>query len=492
MLELRFQGMDALFRVLYFLARQHHVVACAQGFVLHHARFAQDFVENAVEFADIFRLADLFRIATDLFVEVARAGRHLAQAVDEGHHHVLDRQLDVGQTVLELALLVDDFLQAARGVFQRALVERTGDQVLHGVDLAAQPAVVVQQLADVVQQQLEQAQQQFLLLGRVAAFQFDLVAQLLQAQGRFVQRVFRMRLLDGGAQGFGFFHQRGRARQQGGDGKAQGAAEQLAQGTRLFAVRQGRQFDAAAFLHLFLGQLRQGARIAVPVARFQCPLEAPAKVAQFARRFAHLGSELRQHVFRAALRRCAGRQHGCRRRRAVGRFADAGDFIVDVAVGAGRGGDAARRQAAKCFAGDIGRIHRRDGGGVRGASGSACWRRGQFTGHVGTAFLDISHYPHDRLVGKELIVREARGSPSNSPDASVHAVLAAWAATLPLFHQLVADGVMRQFGAVLEFHFDQQAGAVFADGFDGQFEFFGDGAHRLARGNHHQGLVFAV
>jgi hypothetical protein len=68
--------------------------------------------------------------------------------------------------VLELALLVDDVLQAARRVFQRAMVDRAGDQVLHGVDLAAHPAVVVEQFADVLQQQLEQAQQQLLLLGR--------------------------------------------------------------------------------------------------------------------------------------------------------------------------------------------------------------------------------------------------------------------------------------------------------------------------------------
>jgi hypothetical protein len=86
--------------------------------------------------------------------------------------------------VLELALLVDDFLQAARGFFSSAHVERAGDQVLHGVDLAAQPAVVVEQLADVFQQQLEQAQQQFLLFAAVAAAQFDLVAQL-QAHGNF-------------------------------------------------------------------------------------------------------------------------------------------------------------------------------------------------------------------------------------------------------------------------------------------------------------------
>jgi hypothetical protein len=75
-------------------------------------------------------------------------------------------ELDVGDAVLQLALLVDHVLQAAGGVFQRALVDRAGDQVLHGGDLAAQPAVVVQQLADVLEQQLEQAQQQLLLFGR--------------------------------------------------------------------------------------------------------------------------------------------------------------------------------------------------------------------------------------------------------------------------------------------------------------------------------------
>jgi hypothetical protein len=113
-------------------------------------------------------------------------------------------ELHVGDAVLELALLVDHVLQAARGVFQRALVDRAGDQVLHGGDLAAHPAVVVQQFADVLEQQLEQAQQQLLLFADVAALQFDLVAQFFQAPAISCSAASPCATLDGGAQRFGF------------------------------------------------------------------------------------------------------------------------------------------------------------------------------------------------------------------------------------------------------------------------------------------------
>jgi hypothetical protein len=81
-LQLGFQRVDARLGVLH-LFGQHHLVARLERFALHHAGFLEHFVEDAVEFGDIVGLADLFRIAADLLVEVARRGRHLAQAVDK-------------------------------------------------------------------------------------------------------------------------------------------------------------------------------------------------------------------------------------------------------------------------------------------------------------------------------------------------------------------------------------------------------------------------
>src|SRR5471032_2074927 len=354
MLQLGFQRVDAVLGVLHFLARQHHLVARLERLALHQPGFLEHFVEDVVELGDIVGLADLFRIAADLLVEVAGGGGHLAEAVDEGHHHVLDGQLDVRQAVLELALLVDHLLQAARGVLQRAHVQRAGDQVLHRLDLAAQPAVVVEQLADVLQQQLEQAQQQLLLLARVAAFEFDLVAQLLEPHGDLGQRLLAVGQLGRRAQRFGLGHQRRRARQQRRDRERQRAAEQLAQLAALLAVRRGGRLDAAFFDEMLVDQLRQRARVAVPVARLDGAVEAAAELGQVARRVGQARGEVGQHGFRAAVGGFGGADLRVRRRRVD----DAGDLVINGAVGFRRRRDAPGRQTTEGFARDIGRVLR--------------------------------------------------------------------------------------------------------------------------------------
>lgn len=375
--------MDAGLGVLHFLARHHHVVARLERLALHDAGFLEHVVQDLVQLGDVLGLADLGRIAADLFVEVAGRGGHLAQAVDKGHHHVLDGELDVRQAVLELALLVDHVLQAARGVLQRALVQRAGDQGLHGVDLPAQPGIVVQQFADVLQQQAEQAQQQFLLLGRVAALQFDLVAQLLEAQRDFRQRRLGVGFLGGRAQRLGFGHQRRRAAEQRGDGKTQRAAQHFAQRPGVLAVRNVGHVDAAPGRQRALGQLGQGARVAFPVARLDGAAQAAAEVGQVAGLLAEAGGELVQHQFRAGVgRRGSAGQHRGRRRRAGRPYP--GDLVVDVAVSLRRGRDAARGQTAESFPRNVGRILLHRGG------------RGRFTGHVTCGLLSgFTDWLHD-------------------------------------------------------------------------------------------------
>ena len=344
-LQLRFQILDARLRFLHFLVRGQHAVARRHRLGLHELRLAQHFFQHLVEFLDVAGTADALGKAADLFVEIARRRRHGTEAVDERHHHVLDGRLDVRDAVFQLPLLVDDVLQAARRVFQRAVVERAGDQVLHGGDLAAHPAVVVQQFGHVFQQQFEEAQQQFLLLGRVAALQFDLVAQVLQACRDFLQRFLAVRGLDRGAQRFRFAGQVRRARKQRRDGERQRAAEQVAQQLRFAVLRAQRHGGVRVAAQVFLGQLRQRAGIAVPVALLDGAVEAGAELGQFARRVGQLVGESGQHVFRAGVKRRDRRQD-----------VDAGDLVIDLAVGVRRRRDAPRGETAERFACDFRRV----------------------------------------------------------------------------------------------------------------------------------------
>ena len=77
---------------------------------------------------------------------------------------------------------LDVVLQVGARLVDRVAVQRAADQLAHRMHLPMQPAAVVEQLADVVQQQVEQAQQQFLLFLPAIAAHADLVGQLAQAQ----------------------------------------------------------------------------------------------------------------------------------------------------------------------------------------------------------------------------------------------------------------------------------------------------------------------
>ncbi len=145
--QLRFQFSDALLGFLGFLLGGQHAVAGRQRFALQRTRLYQNFIEHMADIGDILRMTDTFGKTAHLLLEIVGTGGHAAQAVDKGAHHVLDGDLDVRQAVLELPLLVDHFLQAARGFLQLTRIDRAGNDALHGVDLAADPAVVIEQLA---------------------------------------------------------------------------------------------------------------------------------------------------------------------------------------------------------------------------------------------------------------------------------------------------------------------------------------------------------
>jgi hypothetical protein len=102
---------------------------------------------------------------------------------------------------------------------------------------------------------------------------------------------------------------------------------------------------------VLLGQLRQHARIAVPVALLDRAVQARADLGQLARGVGQAVGEAGQHVFRARV--------GFRGRR--GRRDHAGDLVIDLAVGVGRGRDAPGGEPAEGFAGDFRRVLGRAG-----------------------------------------------------------------------------------------------------------------------------------
>ena len=134
--KLGFQLVDFGFGVLHFPARCQHFIACIQRFCLHRARIAHDVVEYRTEFVDIACLGDFPRVGVHFFMVIAGADGDCVQTINEDRDHVLHRDLGFCQAVFQRALFVDDFLEAARGVFQRMAIDRAGDDVLHHVDLA--------------------------------------------------------------------------------------------------------------------------------------------------------------------------------------------------------------------------------------------------------------------------------------------------------------------------------------------------------------------
>ena len=140
---------------------------------LRSAGFLQQALENAVQLQHVFGAADAFDMGGDLAL-VFVVGRHgVAHAADEGGHRGLQRGGGLAQAVLDHALFVDDFLEPLLSLLQRMDFKRGGDDFLHHVELAAQPGVVVKQLADVFHQQQQDALEHFLLLLGIGGLHLD-------------------------------------------------------------------------------------------------------------------------------------------------------------------------------------------------------------------------------------------------------------------------------------------------------------------------------
>ena len=354
--QLRFEFVDPAFGQVHFAPGLIHFIARAQGFGLRGAGFDHDVVENLVELLDVRGQADLLGILIDLFVILAGAGRHRTESVNEGQHHAFYRDLGFRQAVLQQPLLVDDFLQAGRGVAQGQVGDGAGQHRLHVADLAMQPAVFFYQFGDVFQQQAKQLQQQLLLFGQVAAFQVEFEAEFFQPRQHVVQGGFATRFLGGGGQCFGIGDQFGRIEQQGRQAVAQGARQHVAQqphlGIGVGRRRLGCQHGDA------IGRPRRCGR------RLDCGLRRQVRAAQGVQDGAVVGPVARlQGAFQLLAERCDRRRHGDQQPRKIchdgfgARFrCDADDLVVDVTIIVRRRCDARSRQTAEGLARDFGRI----------------------------------------------------------------------------------------------------------------------------------------
>ena len=79
--------------------------------------------------------------------------------IDKTSQHLLEAFPRLDQAVLELALLVDQFLDPVFGIVHGANVHRTGNDFTHHLDLATQPAIINDQFTDIFKHQLQQATQ---------------------------------------------------------------------------------------------------------------------------------------------------------------------------------------------------------------------------------------------------------------------------------------------------------------------------------------------
>ena len=131
------------------LARGQHFCARAYGAGLDAARFTQHVAEQAIEGVDVIGLADLLREVFEVVVIVASGLREMTEFVDEAADHLLHRFFDFAQPLLEQRLAHDEIVEAGFGGLDRRHVERVGQHAHDGGDLAAQPLIVVDQIADV-------------------------------------------------------------------------------------------------------------------------------------------------------------------------------------------------------------------------------------------------------------------------------------------------------------------------------------------------------
>ena len=122
---------------------------------------------------DVAGGTDLLRADFNLVVIVGSGAGKFGQMVDETCQHGFQCFLCFMQAQLELTLLVNNLLDAAFGVVYRAQAERVGDDVLKYCNLAVQPFVFNDQLADVFDHQLQQMKQSLPQFRTVIGQQFQ-------------------------------------------------------------------------------------------------------------------------------------------------------------------------------------------------------------------------------------------------------------------------------------------------------------------------------
>ncbi|MFU8867164.1 FeoB small GTPase domain-containing protein, partial [Natronococcus sp.] len=215
--QLVFQFLDAAFGQQRGVALVNQLVVRAPVVGLRAAGFVEQAFENAVELRHVFGAPDALDVGADLALVFVVGGQHVAEAADEGGHGGLQRGGGLAQAVLDHALLVDHFLEPLFGFLQRLDLERAGDDFLHHVELAAQPGVVVQQLADVFHQQQQDALERFLLVMRVGGLQLDADPQVFQPRCGLEQGGGAGGLAYGDGQLLGLFHQARIVRELRGD-----------------------------------------------------------------------------------------------------------------------------------------------------------------------------------------------------------------------------------------------------------------------------------
>ena len=130
-------------------ARDNELVARAACFVLDAAGLGHDLVEQGADLGDVVGLGDTLGALADAVVVGAGRFGEARELVDEAGEHVAQVALGLGQGVLELALLVDELLEAAAGVVDLAWIGAAVDDLAQHLDLPGEPAVVEHEFVDV-------------------------------------------------------------------------------------------------------------------------------------------------------------------------------------------------------------------------------------------------------------------------------------------------------------------------------------------------------
>ncbi|MNV14863.1 hypothetical protein D3C71_1055600 [compost metagenome] len=282
--QILFQLVDALFRAFHFLPCAGQVIACLRRLLLHFAGVLHHFLQQVVEVGDAARLAQLQRVAADAVVVFTGTGSHAVHALDELAHQATHGRFRIVDSLPQQALFVDHFAQLGAGALDRFGFQRPGQQLAHGCDLALQPAAVIQQLADVLQQQCEQLKQQRLLFLPAFGAHADLVAQLARALFDRFQCRARLPLAQAYGQGLRLLAQVGIVLQQRDHRAAQQQPQLLGQ-AQAVGLAIGRMLVDGA--DVFVDQLPHRPAIARPIGTGLRRLQAIAHVAQLAGQGGH-------------------------------------------------------------------------------------------------------------------------------------------------------------------------------------------------------------